>query len=162
MRKIVFIGAGSYVFTRNVIRDILTFPAFSECVITLTDINDERLLYAKRCVDALVDARKCNVKVEIEKNRARALEGADGVISAIRVGDFNVWSKDIDINEKYGVDLVIGDTRGPAAIFRALRTIPVMLDICTDIKKYCPKAVFLNYTNPMAMLCRAMQDGLLT
>jgi len=72
-------------------------------------------------------------------------------------GDVNVWQHDILIPKKYGVDINIGDTRGPSGFFRALRTIPVMLDICRDMERYCPNALLLNYTNPMAMLCRAMQ-----
>jgi alpha-galactosidase len=85
------------------------------------------------------------------------MKGADGVVCTILAGGVNVWRYDIEIPKKYGVDINVGDTRGPAGIFRALRTIPVMLDICKDIEKYCPNAIFLNYTNPMAMLCRAMQ-----
>ncbi len=158
-KKITFIGAGSYVFTRNVIRDILTFPAFADCTISLMDIDEEKLFYAEECVKGLVKARNLPVMVEAHMDRAKALEGADGIICALRVGDLDVWRKDIEIPEKYGVDLVIGDTRGPAAIFRAMRTSPVLLSICDDIKKLCPDAVFLNYTNPMSMLCRIMQDG---
>ena len=69
----------------------------------------------------------------------------------------DVWRHDIEIPKKYGIDTNIGDTRGPSGIFRALRTIPVMLDIAQDMERYCPNAMMLNYTNPMAMLCRAMQ-----
>ncbi|HOP79894.1 MAG TPA: alpha-glucosidase/alpha-galactosidase, partial [Armatimonadota bacterium] len=89
--------------------------------------------------------------------RTEALKDADGVLCTILQGGVNVFRHDIDIPKKYGVDINIGDTRGPSGIFRALRTIPVMLDICKDIERYCPNAIFLNYTNPMAMLCRAMQ-----
>jgi alpha-galactosidase len=73
-------------------------------------------------------------------------------------GGVNVFRHDIEIPKLYGVDINVGDTRGSAGIFRALRTIPAMLDICKDIERYCPDAVFLNYTNPMAMLCKAMQN----
>jgi len=90
-------------------------------------------------------------------NRAEALEGADAVIVTILAGGVDVWQHDILIPRKYGVDINVGDTRGPSGIFRALRTIPTMLDICRDMEELCPKAILLNYTNPMAMLCRAMQ-----
>jgi alpha-galactosidase len=90
-------------------------------------------------------------------DRAEALKGADGVLCTILAGGVNIWRHDVEIPLKYGVNINVGDTRGPAGIFRALRTIPVMLEICADIEKYCPDAIFLNYTNPMAMLCRAMQ-----
>ena len=158
-RKIAFIGAGSYVFTRNVIRDILTYPAFDDCTIALMDIDPEKLEYAKKSILSI--AARCGSHAEVVSttSRGQALEGADGVVCAIRIGSFDVWRRDIEIPKSYGVDLNVGDTRGPAGIFRALRSIPVMLDICRDFIKYCPQAIFLNYTNPMAMLCRAMQDG---
>jgi alpha-galactosidase len=90
-------------------------------------------------------------------DRAEALKDADGVLCTILAGGVHVWRYDVEIPKKYGIDINVGDTRGPAGIFRALRTIPVMLDICEDIERYCPNAIFLNYANPMAMLCRAMQ-----
>lgn len=157
MKKIAFIGAGSYEFTRSLSRDILTFPAFQDCTIALMDTNEERLEYATQSVKKIIAAGKYAATVIATKNRAEALDGADGVICAIRIGSLDVWRRDAEIPKKYGVDINIGDTRGPSGIFRALRTIPVMLDICKDIERYCPNAIFLNYTNPMAMLCRAMQ-----
>ncbi|MFW6286700.1 MAG: alpha-glucosidase/alpha-galactosidase, partial [Candidatus Sumerlaeota bacterium] len=98
-----------------------------------------------------------DVKIEATTNRKKALEGADAVVCTILTAGVKVWRYDIEIPKRYGVDINVGDTRGPAGIFRFLRTVPTMLDICRDIEKYCPKAIFLNYTNPMAMLCRAMQ-----
>jgi alpha-galactosidase len=91
-------------------------------------------------------------------DRAEALEGADGVVITILSGGVKLFRHDIEIPKTYGVDINIGDTRGPAGVFRALRTIPVMLDIARDIERICPRAVVLNYTNPMAMLCRALQS----
>ncbi|MGI6705545.1 MAG: alpha-galactosidase [Clostridia bacterium] len=156
-KKIAFIGAGSYGFTRNLVRDILTFPALADCTLALMDIDDERLAFAKDAVDRIVAAGNYPAKVIATKDRVEALKGADGVVCTILAGGVQVWRHDIEIPKKYGVDINVGDTRGPAGIFRALRTIPVMLDICKDIERYCPEAIFLNYTNPMAMLCRAMQ-----
>jgi alpha-galactosidase len=157
MVKFAFIGAGSFGFTRSLVRDILSFPAFRDAVIALMDIDDTRLNYITRAVEKIIKAGNYGAKVISTKNRKEALEGADGVLCTILNGDVDVWRYDIEIPKEYGVDINVGDTRGPAGIFRALRTIPVMLDICKDIEAYCPKAVFLNYTNPMAMLCRAMQ-----
>jgi len=157
MPKIAFIGAGSFGFTRGLVRDILTFPALQNSTLALMDIDEERLNFIKTAVDRIVEAGKYPAKVFATTDRAEALDGADGAVCTILVGGVEVFRKDIDIPEKYGVDINVGDTRGPAGIFRALRTIPVMLDICRDIEKYCPDAIFLNYTNPMAMLCRAMQ-----
>lgn len=157
MKKITFIGAGSFEFTRSLVRDILTFPALQDSTITLMDIDDNRLSYSKKAVERIVSEGNYPAKVIATKDRAEALKGADGVVCTILAGGVNIWRYDVEIPRKYGVDINVGDTRGPSGIFRALRTIPVMLDICSDIEKYCPDAVFLNYTNPMAMLCRAMQ-----
>ena len=157
MKKIAFIGAGSFVFTRNLLRDILTFPAFRDCQIALMDIDPSRLGYIEKAAKKIVDAGHYPAKVVATSNRAEALKGADGVLITILAGGVDVWRYDVEIPKKYGVDINVGDTRGPAGIFRALRTVPVMLDILKDIERYCPTAVVLNYTNPMAMLCRAMQ-----
>jgi Alpha-galactosidases/6-phospho-beta-glucosidases, family 4 of glycosyl hydrolases len=157
MKKIAFIGAGSFGFTRDLVKDILSFPAFADSTIALMDIDDERLSSIKKAVDKIVAQGNYPAKVIATKDRVEALKDADGVVCTILAGGVNVWRYDVEIPKKYGVDINVGDTRGPAGIFRALRTIPVMLDICKDIEKYCPNAIFLNYTNPMAMLCRAMQ-----
>ena len=157
MPKIAFIGAGSFEFTRNLVRDILTFPALEGSTIALMDINDERLSFSKKAVEKIIAAGNYPAKVVATMDRAKALEGADGVVSTILAGGVQVFRKDIEIPQKYGVNINVGDTRGPAGIFRALRTIPAMLDIRKDVERYCPEAIFLNYTNPMDMLIRAMQ-----
>lgn len=158
MKKFAFIGGGSFGFTRALVTDLLTFPAFADAHIALMDINPERLDAIYRGVKKIIAAGNYPATVTATTDRAEALKGADGVLCTILAGDVDVWKYDILIPEKYGIDINVGDTRGPAGIFRALRTIPVMLDICKDIERYCPDAVFLNYTNPMAMLCRAMQE----
>ncbi len=155
--KIAFIGAGSLGFTRNLVRDILTFPLLEDATLALMDIDAERLDFAQRSVQRIVDMGEYPATVEATLDRAEALEGADAVLCTILVGGTDVWRHDIEIPKKYGVDTNIGDTRGPSGVFRALRTIPVMLDIVKDMERYCPDARLLNYTNPMAMLCRAMQ-----
>ena len=157
MPKIAFIGAGSFGFTRGLVRDILTFPALADSTLALMDIDQERLDFATAAVNRIVEAGKYPAKVVSTLDRAEALDGADGAVCTILQGGVEVFRGDIEIPMKYGVDINIGDTRGVSGIFRSLRTIPVMLDICKDIQKYSPNAVFLNYTNPMAMLCRAMQ-----
>lgn len=158
MKKFAFIGGGSFGFTRKLVKDILTFPAFKDAEIALMDINEERLEYIRIACEKIVRAGNYPAKITATTDRVEALKGADGVVCTILSGDVDIWKNDILIPKKYGIDLNVGDTRGPSGIFRALRTIPVMLDICADIEKYCPDAVFLNYTNPMAMLCRAMQE----
>jgi len=157
MKKIAFIGAGSFGFTRGLVKDILSFPALSDCTLALMDIDPERLAAIKKAVDKIVKAGNYPARVVATMDRAEALKDADGVVCTILAGGVHVWRYDVEIPKKYGIDINVGDTRGPAGIFRALRTIPVMLDICRDIERYCPNAIFLNYTNPMAMLCRAMQ-----
>ena len=156
-KKIAFIGAGSFGFTRGLVRDILTFPALADSTLALMDIDEERLNFIKTAVDRIVAAGKYPAKVIATMDRAEALDGADGVLTTILQGGPEVFRTDIEIPMKYGVDINIGDTRGPSGIFRSLRTIPVMLDICRDRERYCPDAILLNYTNPMAMLCRAVQ-----
>ena len=157
MSKIAFIGAGSFGFTRNLVRDILTFPLLKDATLSLMDIDAERLDYIKRAVERIVAEGNYPAKVQATMDRVEALQGADAVICTILAGGVQVWRHDIEIPKRYGVDINVGDTRGPAGVFRALRTIPVMLSICRDMERYCPNAILLNYTNPMAMLCRAMQ-----
>ncbi len=157
MPKITFIGAGSLGFTRALARDILTFPNLRNATIVLMDIDRERLEFAHQAVQLIIDSGKYPAKIKTTMDRREALKGADAVLCTILAGDVSVWRHDIEIPKKYGVDINVGDTRGPAGIFRALRTIPVMLGICRDMEELCPDAILLNYTNPMAMLCRAMQ-----
>jgi len=158
MKKIAFIGAGSFGFTRTLVKDILTFPAFADCEVALMDINTERLDYVSRAVRKIIAQGNYPAKVTVTTNRAEALSGADGVLITILASGPRIFRTDIEIPKKYGVDTNIGDTRGPSGIFRYLRTITPMLEICRDIEKYAPNAVVLNYTNPMAMLCRTLQS----
>jgi len=157
MARIVFIGAGSFGFTRGLVKDVLTFPILKDSTLVLMDIDKERLDFARKAVQRIVDAGKYPAKVVTTMDRKQALKGADAVICTILAGGIDIWRHDIEIPKKYGVNINIGDTRGPSGIFRAARTIPVMLDICHDMERLCPNAILLNYTNPMAMLCRAMQ-----
>ena len=136
---------------------MLTFPLLENATISLMDIDAERLAFAQKSVQRIVEKGNYPAKVEATMDRAEALQGADAVLCTILTGGTEVWRHDIEIPKKYGVDINIGDTRGPSGIFRALRTIPVMLGIVRDMERYCPDALLLNYTNPMAMLCRAMQ-----
>ncbi len=157
MTKIAFIGAGSFGFTRNLVRDILTFPSLEGATLSLMDIDPERLEFSRRAVQRIVDEGGYPAKVEATLNRMEALTDADAVLCTILAGGVDVWQHDVLIPKKYGIDINVGDTRGVAGIFRALRTIPVMLGIVKDMERVCPGATLLNYTNPMAMLCRAMQ-----
>ena len=158
MKTIAFIGAGSLQFTSSCVRDLLTFPAFRETEFRLMDTNEANLRGITKVVQRILKEMDCpNSKIVATMNRAEALSGADGVLCTVFSGDIDIWQHDILIPKKYGVDINVGDTRSVSGIFRALRNIPLMLDICADIERYCPNAVFLNYTNPMSILCGAMQ-----
>jgi alpha-galactosidase len=157
MTKITFIGAGSLGFTAGLVRDILTFPLLEDATISLMDINAERLGFAQKYVTKLIEAGNHPARVEATLDRVEALEGADVVLTTILSGSTEVWRHDIEIPKKYGVDINVGDTRGPSGIFRFLRTLPDMQAIVRDMEIHCPGAVLLNYTNPMAMLCAALQ-----
>lgn len=156
MTKITFIGAGSHVFTRNLTRDILTFPLMRDATLTLMDIDPQHLEYARKSVASIVEKGNYPAKVEATTDRAEALKDADIVIITINAYGVDVFRHDLEIPKQYGVDINIGDTRGPAGIFRYLRTIPIMMEIIRDIERYAPNATLLNYSNPMAMLCRTI------
>lgn len=158
MKKISFIGAGSVQFTTKVVMDIATYPALDDSEICLMDIDEYRLAEIEKCVNRIKNERKSNITVTTTTSREVALAGADAVVVTVFNGDVDIWRHEIEIPMKYGVDINVGDTRSVSGIFRALRNIPLMLDICRDMERICPNAFMLNYTNPMAMLCKAMQS----
>jgi len=155
--KIAFIGAGSLGFTRELARDILTFPLLEGSELRLMDIDAERLAFAEGAVSRIARESGKPARVLATMDRAEALDGADAVLCTILAGRTEVWRRDIEIPMSYGVDLCVGDTRGPSGIFRYLRSAPVMESIARDMERLCPEAVLLNYTNPMAMLCNDLQ-----
>ena len=160
MKKIVIIGAGSFNFTRAISRDIFTFPALADSHIVLVDIpeGEKYMLAAKKIIQKTIDQGGYPGKVESTFDRREALKGADAVLITIR-NDLTIpaWEVDLSIPKKYGVDTVIGDTRGPSGIFRFLRSAPVLKAIADDILELCPNAVVLNYTNPMCMVTSYMR-----
>jgi len=158
MSKITIIGAGSGVFTRNLVRDILSYPELSGSTISLMDIDASRLEYMRKALQRLVEQEQYPAKLEATLNRKEALKGADYVILTIQVGGLKPFEHDIYIPLKYGVRQAVGDTIGPGGVFRALRTIPVILDIAKDMEELCPEALLLNYVNPMAMNCWALNQ----
>ena len=163
MIKITFMGAGSTVFARNVLGDCMCTPALRESEIALYDIDEKRLEDSRIILSAInhnVNEDRAVIKTYLgAENRKDALRDADFVVNAIQVGGYEPCTvTDFEIPKKYGVDTNVGDTRGPSGIFRYLRTVNPILEIAADIEKYCPDAVYLNYTNPMAMLCRTVQS----
>jgi alpha-galactosidase len=155
MTKIVFVGAGSHIFTRRLARDILCFPRLSDATIVLYDVDQERLDHVAFSVRRIVAAGAFAAQVVATTNIEQAIEGADYVICTI-AGPYEQWRHDIEIPAKYGVDINIGDTRGPSGIFRFLRLYPAMRQIAQTMERLAPRAVLLNYTNPMAMICGAL------
>ena len=157
MVKIALIGAGSVVFTRNLINDVLSYPALNDCTISLMDIDAERLALARDLVQAMIDARNVPARVEATMDRAESLRDARYVIVTFQVGGLEAYAHDIEIPKRYGVGQCVGDTLGPGGIFRGLRTIPVLLDICQEMEDMCPPdSLLLNYSNPMAINCWAI------
>jgi alpha-galactosidase len=159
MTRIVFIGAGSVEFTRNLLGDILTFPELADATIALHDIDRERLATAEAMAQWTNKELGAAAKIEAHLDRRRALDGADFAINMIQVGMHAATLADFAIPKKYGLRQTIADTCGVGAIFRALRTIPVLLAIGADMAELCPHAWLLNYANPMAMNCWAYYAG---
>ena len=155
--KIAFVGAGSLGFTRTLVRDVLSWEDLAGSTLSLIDVDPQRLDYARRVVERIVQVGGYPARVEATLERKEGLKDADIVLCTILAHGVEGFRPEIDIPMKYGVDFNVGDSYGTAAVFRALRTIPMMLDICRDIERYAPGAYLLNYTNPMTMLCRVMQ-----
>ncbi|MFC0272606.1 alpha-glucosidase/alpha-galactosidase [Metabacillus herbersteinensis] len=157
MSKITFMGAGSTVFAKNVLGDCMFVPALSGFEFALFDIDEQRLKDSENMLNNLKNNIDSNVLIKSYSDRKEALRGAKYVINAIQVGGYKPSTViDFEIPKKYGLQQTIADTTGIGGIFRALRTIPVMLDFAKDIEEVCPDALFLNYTNPMASLTGAM------
>ena len=156
MAKITFVGAGSVVFARRLISDILYHHELGNSTLSLMDINPERLGLIDKLAHLMVSKHAPKAKVESTLDRREALKDAEYVIIMIQVGGLEAFEQDINIPLKYGVSQEVGDTLGPGGVFRGLRTIPVLIDICRDMESLCPDALLINYANPMAMNCWAM------
>lgn len=151
MIKVAFIGAGSVSFTRRLLMDMLAVPELQDTEFRLMDISEENLEMARNLCTKLVADNNLPAKIVATLDRKEALCGADYVVSMVRVGGLEAFAHDIEVPLKYGVDQCVGDTLGPGGIFYAQRTIPVMMDIAADMHEVCPEALWLNYSNPMAM-----------
>jgi alpha-galactosidase len=159
MPKIAFVGAGSAVFTRNLVGDILSLPELRDTTtLALMDIDAERLRTAEAVTGRLVEARGAHARVEATTDRRAALDGADYVVTSFQVGGYEPSTViDFEVPKRYGLRQTIADTLGVGGIMRGLRTIPVLLDVCRDLEELSPDALLLNYVNPMAMLCWAVE-----
>lgn len=157
MPKITFIGAGSTVFAKNVLGDCMQTPALQDFELALFDIDPRRLKDSENMLNNLKRSSGSRCSIKAYTDRKEALRGAKYVINAIQVGGYDPCTiTDFEIPKKYGLRQTIADTVGIGGIFRNLRTIPVMLDFAADINEVCPDALFLNYTNPMAVLTNVM------
>ncbi len=149
--KISLIGAGSVVFARRLLQDVSCVPELRDSDISLMDIDEERLEVIGHFAEKLFAEVGSKGSIETTTDRRHSLADADYVLTTIRVGD--TYERDIEIPLKFGVDQAVGDTVGPGGVFKALRTVPVLIDISRDIEDVAPNATLLNYTNPMAMAC---------
>lgn len=153
--KITMLGAGS-MFTPRLVSDVLQIPGGQGGEIALVDIDLKRLATMRQLIERVI--AKTGVqgwKVTASPNRRSVLKGSDYIVNCIEVSGLECVRHDNDIPARYGIDQCIGDTIGPGGLFKALRTIPVWLEVLRDAEDLCPGAIVLNYTNPMAMLCTA-------
>ena len=157
MAKIVFVGAGSTVFARNLLGDILQFEELNGSTLTLFDIDPERLASSQLVARSLADSLGAAVGIEATTDRRKALDAADYAINMMQVGGYRPCTvTDFEIPKRVGLRQTIGDTLGIGGIMRALRTIPVLLSMSVEMEEVCPHVTLLNYTNPMAMNCWAL------
>ncbi|NUR83916.1 MAG: alpha-galactosidase [Nonomuraea sp.] len=159
MPRIVLIGAGSITFAKNLLSDILTFPELADSTIVLHDIDQARLDTAEAMARWMVGELGVGAKIEAHAGRRAAVDGADYVINEIAVGGMDAVRRDFDIPASYGVRQTIADTLGIGGIFRALRTIPVMVGIGNDLAELAPDSLLFSYTNPMSMIPWAVYAG---
>ena len=161
MTKITLIGAGSTVFAKNVLGDCILANGIGDFEAALFDIDGKRLEDSRLMLENINEKYNGKARIKTYTDRKAALSSADFVINAIQVGGYEPCTvTDFEIPKKYGLRQTIGDTLGIGGIFRALRTIPVLEDIARDIREVCPDALFLNYSNPMAILTGYMQKYL--
>lgn len=157
MPKIAFLGAGSTIFAKNVLGDCLLTPALQDFEFALYDIDLQRLKDSEQMLNNIKNTVGGRARIVAYTDRRKALKDADYVINAVQIGGYKPCTvTDFEIPKKYGLRQTIGDTLGIGGIFRALRTIPVILEFAHDMEEECPDAWFLNYTNPMAMVTGAV------
>jgi len=157
MTKITFIGAGSTIFAKNLLGDILSYPELADATISLHDIDPDRLHTSEIVARKVAQATGAHPTIQATTERRAALDGADYAIGMFQVAGYRPGTViDFEIPKKVGLRQTIADTLGIGGIMRGLRTIPVLLEMCSDMEQLCPEVTFLNYVNPMAMNCWAM------
>ena len=156
MKKIVIIGAGSIIFSTTVMNDMLGTPALAGAEFTLVDLDPAKAARVENHVKRIIATNGLTARIRSTADRREALKGADFVITTIKVGGIDAHRVDYEIPTRYGIDVCVGECVGPGGVFRGLRTVPVMAEIVRDVQEICPKAILLNYVNPMAMICMAI------
>lgn len=149
--KISFIGAGSVVFTRNLLKDLSLFPEFKNLEVALMDIDPERLEVAKKIAEEIKEAKKLDWNIKGYLEMKEAIKGSKYVINTVQIGGKEATYVDFDIPEKYGLKQTIGDTHGIGGIMRFLRTAPFFKELVSNIEEYAPDSLLINFTNPMSM-----------
>ena len=157
IERIVLIGAGSAMFTRGLVADLIS--ANVEAELALVDIDPSALETAEKLSAKMIAAGKAPLRLSASMDRRQVLRGATAVICTIGVGGRRAWEQDVLIPRKYGIFVPVGDTVGPGGASRALRMIPPMVDIAGDVLDLAPQALFFNYGNPMAPVCRAVRKA---
>lgn len=157
--KIVIVGAGSVVFTKNLLGDILAYPELQEATIALHDIDADRLRTAEAMACRTAETLGARPRIEASLDRSELLPGADFVINTVQVGGYEATKVDFDVPARYGIQYTIADTVGVGGVMRGLRTIPVMLEIGRQMADICPDAYLFNYTNPMSILVWAVNQA---
>lgn len=159
MKKMVILGAGSAMFTQGLVMDLIKNPGPNSWELALVDIEEETLVAMERLVKKMIAAKGADIKVTASVDRREVLSQADYVICTIGVGGRRAWEQDVFIPRKYGIYQPVGDTAMPGGISRAMRMVPAILDILKDVRELCPRAFFFNYSNPMAIICRAVRKA---
>ena len=153
MAKVAIIGAGSVVFCKTLMLDIMATPGLEDTEFALMAPSKRRTPQVQAFAQRVIEQNGLPAQAWITTDRREALDGADFVIATFQVGGVKGFEYDYAIPYQHGVDQCIGDTLGPGGIFRALRSIPVTMDMAHDMEELCPDALLLNYVNPMAMIC---------
>src|SRR5438045_355813 len=154
--KVAMIGAGSVVFSKNLTGDILAYPEFKNAHFAYMDVDADRLNVGAALCRKIARTLEATPSIRPTLDRRDALRGADFVINMVQIGGFDSTLVDFEIPRKYGLNFTIADTTGPGGLFRALRTYPMLTSLCRDMMELCPRAVLLNYSNPMSMLMQTI------
>jgi len=152
LSKLVIIGAGSTVFVKSLVGDLLLLGNLKLDTISLVDIDNKKLEIIQKLINKVKDQIGSSIEIEATTDRRKVLAGADYVISTVDIGGIDLYRRELEITDRFGVNQNIADTLGPGGVFKGLRVVPIIIDICRDIKRLCPNAILFNYSNPMCII----------